>query len=460
MDPDLQNVPADDRSELEEHLAQLRSEGQISSRGAFTVDWEAARRKLSKAQLPTPEAWTLKVVQAVVSSGSQLPVRFLRQEGSWEVFFQPGRGWHLEDVESRFLNPAVTGSPHLDHLSVALRSLAGQGRAFELRGALVMGHLVWTGQELCRRTVDEASSASWSLLVSDARDESSLEEVAAFLREHAFACPLPLLVDNERIDALQRSPRNGYSASSFPIRIGWVKTPSPGWLPSLTLPSGAPEALPASAIKASHRSGYVSSHQMPETSQVGRDSCLAFLIAYHASIELAKLQFRRLPKEVSSTLTWVLDGVIVAVEPLGLQPGPVAIELFLSAHGLGTDLTTLALLETPERRQRASRALEAFLPHLKELALTGGHFKADRSQSRLRTFWKVGGMALGVGGATAVVTMNPLIAIFCGAGMAGCVERLRKPAAASPQECEEVDGALRELAREWERILPDNFRSA
>lgn len=39
------------RTELEEHLASLRSEGQINSRGVFTVDWEAARRKLSKAQL-------------------------------------------------------------------------------------------------------------------------------------------------------------------------------------------------------------------------------------------------------------------------------------------------------------------------------------------------------------------------------------------------------------------------
>lgn len=440
--------------ELEEHIASLRSEGQLSSPGTFTVDWEAARRKLSKAQLPSPEAWTLKVVQAVVGSGSRSPLRFLRQDAGWEVFFQPGRGWHLEDVESRFLNPGPTGAPHLDHLAVALRSLAGQGRTFELRGALVLGHLVWTGRELVRRSVDEASSASWSLLVPDAAAETSQEDASAYLREHAFTCPLPLLVGEERIDALQRSPRHGFSDSSFPISLGWVKNPQPGWLPDLAIPSGALEAQPLAAVKASRRSGYVSRHDFLEASETSRNQALAYLVSYHACVEPTKLQFfRREGKEVRSTVTWVLDGVVVGTESLEAPLAPTAVELFLSARGLGTDLTTLALLETPERRERVKRAVQLFLPCLKDLALAGAHFKGDKAQSRLRTLWKAGGVAMGLGSAAAIVTMNPFVALFCCAGLAGCADRLRKPATPSPQECDEIDNELRQMARDWEHQL-------
>ncbi len=57
------------KDHLEGYLADQAAEGRHDGSSEVTISVESALRKMAVSQLPFPEAWILKIIQAVVSSG-------------------------------------------------------------------------------------------------------------------------------------------------------------------------------------------------------------------------------------------------------------------------------------------------------------------------------------------------------------------------------------------------------
>lgn len=105
---------------IEDLLGELSQEGQLDSRGVFTLDAQAAVQKLSEFQLDDPSAYLIKIVQAAVASGAR---RCEMKVGMFSV-----ECWlrgvncsvtELGSIPGELLRSA-TASPARYHLAVAL----------------------------------------------------------------------------------------------------------------------------------------------------------------------------------------------------------------------------------------------------------------------------------------------------------------------------------------------------
>lgn len=68
-----------------------------------------------------------------------------------------------------------------------------------------------------------------------------------------------------------------------------------------------------------------------------------------------------------STIYWALDGALVGEEPLTSKKSWCSVALFLSAEGLKTDVSSLALRESTEKKERIAKATEILEQALGEI---------------------------------------------------------------------------------------------
>lgn len=105
---------------IEDLLGELSQEGQLESRGVFTLDVQAAVQKLSEFQLDDPSAYLIKIVQAAVASGArrcEMKVGMFSVEcWLWGANFSVTE---LGSIPGELLR-STTASPARYHLAVAL----------------------------------------------------------------------------------------------------------------------------------------------------------------------------------------------------------------------------------------------------------------------------------------------------------------------------------------------------
>ncbi|CAN0472418.1 unnamed protein product, partial [Phaeothamnion confervicola] len=70
-------------------------------------------------QLPHPDWWILKFVQAAVASGAP-SLRFEFSDRQVRLLFEPLDAWDLDDIERSLLEPRPDANPSLDHLKQGL----------------------------------------------------------------------------------------------------------------------------------------------------------------------------------------------------------------------------------------------------------------------------------------------------------------------------------------------------
>ena len=341
-------------SRLVQYLNGQLGEALLESSGGFTLARERAVEKLAAFQLPRPESWILKLIQALVAGGTcNIDIRLRARET--ELGFSLALPWSLEQVEEAFWDPEISDVPSLDHLKRGLWNVAiRQGRPFQLSLSGWTQALIWTGQELRRLPISWDSASTLTLSCRQAGDRSRNSaavnaETLLEVQQHAFVCSVPLVVDGRRIDALQIGPHHGYHPQTIPIVIATATSS----LQTLEVPPGTWEDPRPAAI----------SERQPEKLTRRKVGCrgpisVAGIIALHAHrIKDGSWAAGR----TYSHFFWVRDGVVVHTEGLN-QPEPLSVScgVFASALGMSSDLTGFTLMDQDEMTRRRSTACQAW----------------------------------------------------------------------------------------------------
>lgn len=387
----------DDSSELERFLAGQQSQGHLDSQGTFTLEARAALRKLARFSLAFPGAWSLKLVQAAVASRARR-LDFHHHFSETRVEFRPQPEFEpeLESLEARFYQPA--SEP--DHLLMALWCLGvGEARPFAL--TLDGRTLLWDGQRLNRRKPRQPVSGLRLTVGHRAYDQPGFApsllatrkgEHTRCLRERAFTAPLELRVDKRRFDNLAHCPTHGYTSHSHPL---WLCL-SQAELPALQLARGTfDEPAPPGALSLTR----------PDWPDDGQTSVAWLLSAHFGRNDAGMLETDR----QRCLLYWVRDGVVAARDELPHPSDCVSLALFVSAAGLGTDLSGFGLLESLAKAERTQAALQGValdLRRLPQLSLATMVARAKRAGLTALGLFLLGGATLAV--------LSPFLAFFMG----------------------------------------------
>jgi hypothetical protein len=422
-------------SELELFLKSQAAEGQTeTSDASFTLASEAALRKIAAFQLPFYAAWAVKMVQSIVASGSEAPIRIDLLATRIQFYFK-SPGFTLDDLEAAFYDPQPSPNRCLRHLLSALWAVGLHHQwGFQVAFPSQTSTLIWDGHQLQRLESEQTRDVA-CVTIAPLRKKSGLSWVAGVawsgsrnaeillaLSRYCYTCPVPLNVDGRRLDSLQLAPQHGQAKWTYPLTIGFVEEK----LPVLPIPPGTFKELARKSDSLGEGGGWaaLSRQRMGQLSQRPHAS-LAFSLCVHMKQVKQGKSYTWEPAQGPSMIYWVLDGVVIFDEPLIGGNTHCSVGAFLSADGLETDLSTFDLRDSPERERRVALARQAI-----SRALLGIDDSFEEMVSKGTLFQRVAGgagMVAGVGLAF-VSPMHGLIAGLWGGLVffrAGKAERTR-----------------------------------
>lgn len=357
----------------EQYIDSQRGEGHFDSSGEFSLAREKALQKMARFSLPFQGAWTLKVIQAIVASGSREAIDVHQLRDTTEFEFQLGEQLTLDQVEQAFFDVNSEPSEPLQHLRVALWSIGvGEERGFQLS----LGgseQLRWTGEKLVREQVSKpgrcgqlivshtSSQLDWLKRRTRGRRENSA--VLKALVDNCFVCPLPLRVDKRRIDVLQYCPVRGWSRQSIPFLLGFGQAE----LPVLGVASGTYEEVEYRILSGPrYMSAKTLSCDEPDLDYYS-EAPVVYLVGLRGVAQWgrdANFPIKFLPAE--SECYWVSDGVIVDKDAFEHPRTPFSASVFLNSSGIPSDATTLRLKQIPERKRRMKLAAQSVQQGLRD----------------------------------------------------------------------------------------------
>lgn len=361
------------------------------------MDREKALQKIADFQLPYPDCWILKVIQAAVLSGAE-SLQIRQTSTDTELSFLPSE-WPPANFETQFFNPASVTTAASAALRTAMWSVGlGCKRPFQLTLPGRQHTYFWDTMELTavprsdskrlflavsHRTAESGKGIPGIRALQAARSNASVLQVVTGC---AYTAPLELTVDNRRVDGLDRSPTHGMSSSCYPMATCWLEVDG-------TLLGMPPGNNPLPTLVQHHRLKALCEHFELDPGD-RRPSGVAIISAHCGDGDSALSA-----GEQHSTLTWIRNGVVVQRERLGLPKRAMSVGIYASADGVNTDLSGFALREN-ELAPLRERLLRAASEHLRVTQLD---FEIlDRSKHVKKQF-AAGGLT------TAGVFLKPLI---------------------------------------------------
>lgn len=407
-------------------------------RDFFEESSAAMEPRIAVAELPRPASWILKVVQAGVLSQAEA-LEFQQLPCETVCRFQPVGGLSLEDLRRAILKGVELQGQVERALLKALSWLIHQGRhPFVLALPGQSQAMFWTGQNLLsipctveaallltvshQRRIPGSLNAPLSSIELARANAQLLEELSNF----AYMCPIPLRLDQRRLDAVQGCKSHGYTASNVPIHLAWLQESE---LPELPLPRATFSDFTPEEVLSEQMAPLL--WKEPHHQRQTRGCCLVSI--HLCAVEQGKRR-HWMPQPRPSLIYWVKAGVIVACEPLELPLSSVSCALFASARGL-EEHAELQLGQSERRHERSQQLLEMFSGPLRQLQvnLEGG----GPQQLRARF---LGSLVLGSG---ALLTLaQPLTGLF----MVGSGSLLLASAGSRRSQLE------RELQTDWKQL--------
>jgi len=397
---------------LHEWLQSESAAGTLDSEGEFTIVQSKAWEKLGEFQLPFPEAWVLKLVQAALSTPyTRLAVVQTREETRFDFTHAPE--WSGTELEKAIFDTSYKAAPSLDHLAIAVRALARKKtRPFSIQYA-DGNRVAWNGSSFSTLDPDAPRAASLTLTVTNYEfGESKIifsagnsqaarfrADISGALCEHCHLAGERVTLDSKSLISYWSDPDFGKSDTSHPLTV--LKAhPISLWQPI--------------ELKGEFYSPQSQLHdkKIAVSLPTEREAITSFSAAAILSFFYRPELFRRdmkldkwiyHPLDRQSRILWYSDGVIVKREPLGYE-GPVGLGLIVSAEGLPTDLTGFTPLDSLEKRERIRQAVALLQPRLKELSQTIGEEPFSVKGLRSDT------VVLGFVGATVAFTF-PIIGV-------------------------------------------------
>ena len=323
--------------------------------GEFGIDQVAAVAKISAHQIPYGGHWALKIVQAAVALGSA-EIEIFQTRNKTRFLLRGIGSFALDTLRQNFWNVEPSENRPLNHLKTALwRVGVHERRAFTLRG--LEGSLRWDGRDL--GTQDRAkrgdsleievdhlafdSREGWWARVRQARNVNAT--TGAILAKRAFVCPVPLSLDNRRIDFLFDCGHPGFGPSSFPVGFTCLHEGDPKFrLDSLGLkprPWWKRSAL-----------GDLAEEHLEHLELPSEDIWMAAILAFHVGHEVVNKTSYLACRPGRSLCQWAVDGVVTERVVFFDETCPLSINCFVSAEGLTTDMTTMSLHQNQEFKDR------------------------------------------------------------------------------------------------------------
>jgi hypothetical protein len=353
---------------LDDLLSSFREAGQMDSQGSFTMAGRKAAGKLAQSLLPEPADWILKVVQGACRA--QAPALSISQtRRATHVEFQLPYLLDIQAFEASLTQGSTSYQSGIDELSTALRVLGlGQQRSWvaRLRGAETTTWVLVKDGEASLETVAERAGETGvtEVLIGIAFPPGQTGKVGGLVRfgaavqhEHealsvrARACPIPLLLDGERLDTLQReSTLESFEHEAF-LGVAFGQEPQ---LAPLAPPGGLQES---ELGRWRDRFTDPRPYFVPSPPVAGCSSVLRVAFRYqrerHTRGERLRA-FRPLP--TSSRVLLLRHGVVVGKRNLGISE-PIAVDVYLNSDQVRSDLSGLAVEVQPEHVQAARQEL-------------------------------------------------------------------------------------------------------
>lgn len=361
--------------ELDRFLEQMRVSGDYDSEGVFTLSESRAMGKLSEFLLAEKSDWILKLVQAACA-GKASDIRIRQTHRSTQILFCWPYTLDLIPLEQALTSGTGNFQQEgVSELATALRAVGrGQSRDWVLSivTTTIRAYLSSTGGDLAvqrSQCTESVQGTEIALGVSYPANESG--KLGGFIRfgeavqnEHAAlqlktrACPIPITLDNTRLDDLGEpslatalQPRVFLGINSIQadgeaeLIVPRELNPTPKPVPAAAFHTAAPFLVERPPVdrkaKALLRWFYnYSKHDLPTRSK-----------GYMTSVEAA------------SKVHLVRHGVIVGRKGIGFSH-PVSADIFLSADHLRTDLTGLRVEPSSTESELAKEAMRASRPYL------------------------------------------------------------------------------------------------
>lgn len=361
-------------SEISDMLESLAKDGELDSKGEFTVSLQEASRKLGLLQLPEPRAYILKLVQwAVRSNSSHIEV---------EVSGETIKLWHDgEAPDFRQLIRAdslLSATGAMGHLGIGLNSLLAlkpRSVRIECDGAFLNLHpelesgvmenplrdpgtsLVLEGipRHLFERSllVAETARRHWDIiprifsLVPDALGFRQPE--SALVRQRCLKANVPIYLNGRCV----LCPINSMSANG----TNFVRTDPGGrnqWIRFLLAKEAKPGAIPCSpAALGIQKTDWLSVEPGREESRVLSPRDIAEWprlnsIKFEGQAALpGYANYYKHSAGKKGTISWLMDGVIVEETPLSTP-----VYILADATDLKTDLSQFALVKDDHYKAR------------------------------------------------------------------------------------------------------------
>jgi len=374
--------------DLLSYLGEQAGQGVKDSEGEFSISLEAARSKLARFALPRPNAWVLKLVQAAV--GWQMTrIEITQYWKETRFFLVPPSTLTLPDEKqllAALMSGQVLADSPLAHFCLALRALVEQaGQSFllitqsgqELSKSLYAGSYYSKLGEAKRLSRAHNQGIGLTLYVRHELElkgdmpagqlfglQSTGTAIVQELRDHAYLCPVPLILAGRALEGLLESPHFRFEWQR-PLALSGVKEliHSPTQLP-----------LPQSFQK--KQLSYLTS-----PGRAARDYTLEKRFACVYSLSALNRAEPSSFKTRLSYMSWVCGGVVVQSATLGIETRTLGIQVYGNADGLPTDLTGFQLLQQREFLQRQQEIYLALADNvLSWLDDLEGFFRVDRDE--------------------------------------------------------------------------------
>lgn len=363
---------------LEGLLTSFEEAGQLESRGAFTLAGKRAAGKLARALLPEPSDWILKVVQSACKA--KAPDLRISQTGkATHISYAFPFALDLRAFELSLTTAQAASQPGVEELATALRVVGlGQDRSWVAK--VVLGQTVhWivvNEGEVHLETSHELDPKveTTELLLGIAYPPGQVGKLGGLLRfgaaiqnEHEAlltrgrACPVPLYLDDKRLDDMARS--DGLANIESEVFLGVAI----GQSQEGVAPISWPQALKISP-HTPFGDRFLDSQPFVLPTQSGSVSSGSSLlrVAFRFQKETFSTRGRgsRLRTlATSSRVVLVRYGVVVGRRNLGITE-PVAVDVYLNADELPANLSGLEAEILPQQIELAKSQLAELGPFL------------------------------------------------------------------------------------------------
>lgn len=370
----------------------------VDSSGQFTLEQSKAWEKLGSFQLPFPNAWVLKLVQAAVAHPTgRLEITQTRAEVIFCVA-QVG-DWTRKAVEKAVFQLSDESSRALAHLAVGIRALVQlKTRPFSIQYPNG-NHHAWDGKRFVDLPDDSKVSGTFSISVANfefgqsgsvfAREFEAMAyraEIVTTLSQHCHFGPVSLKVDSRESASFLGDPRFGITEQSRPLAL--LKAPPASKMPTFVI--AEPEEFEGEAI-GNH------SIALPELSRNLGQECSAagLLSAFVKQKEVRTGVYYYDTRHDHSEILWIRDGVIVQREKF-LRPYELGLAAIVSAEGLETDLSGLVPRQGEAKNQRRDASIKLLATEVLKFqkALGPDGFKVEHEMWKTYLTGLAGGLLL------------------------------------------------------------------